>query len=229
MKDRRLKKIKFQNKIDLSKKNKNSNIIIKVIIFLIIAIFVIFLSSKFLIKKPIKNFKIGNNNSSQEIVDNILNISSYEATIDMTVYSNKNENRYKIKQVYHGKDNSTQEIIEPSNIEGVKIIHEGNKLKIENSKLNLVNILENYQYIADNCIDLNTFIEDFKNDQNSNIIEENDIIILETISRSENKYTKYKQLKIDKKTGNPLQMEIKSDNKKTTIYILYNEVKIKNN
>lgn len=219
--------MKFQNKIDLS--NKNSNIIIKVIIFLIIVIFVIFLASKFLIKKPIKNFKIGNNNSSQEIVDYILNISSYEATIDMTVCSNKNENRYKIKQIYHGKDNSTQEIIEPSNIEGVKIIHEGNKLKIENSKLNLVNILENYQYIADNCIDLNTFIGDFKNDQNSNIIEENDIIILETISRSENKYTKYKQLKIDKKTGNPLQMEIKSDNKKTTIYILYNEVKIKNN
>ena len=69
-------------------------------------------------------------------------------------------------------------------------------------------------------------MEDFKNDQNSNIIEENDIMILETISRSENKYTKYKQLKIDKKTGNPLQMEIKSDNKKTTIYILYNEVKL---
>ena len=58
--------------------------------------------------------------------------------------------------------------------------------------------------------------------------EQNDTIILETTSHTENPYIKYKILTIDKKTRKPLQMEIKSDNQKTTIYILYNEVKINN-
>ena len=218
---------KYKNKI-MNKENKKGKAI-KIIIIAIIVLLAIFIISKIFIKNPVKNTKIGNNSSSQEIVEYFLNISSYEATIDMTVYSNKNENKYKIKQIYQNENNNCQEILEPSNIAGIKIIREADKLTLENSKLNLTNILENYQYITDNCIDLTTFIKDYKNDQTATMKEENETIILETTSQSENKYTKYKLLKIDKKTGNPLQMEIKADNQKTTIYILYNEVKISSN
>ena len=56
-------------------------IILAVLIFCIIQIF---------IRKTIKNSKIGNNSSSQEIVDYILNISSYETQIEVEVKSNKN-------------------------------------------------------------------------------------------------------------------------------------------
>lgn len=217
----------YKNKI-IHKENKKSKVK-KTIIIVIIILIAILIISKIFIKNSIKNTKIGNNSSSQEIVEYFLNISSYEATIDMTVYSNKNENKYKIKQNYQGENNNCQEILEPSNIAGIKIIREENKLTLQNSKLNLINILENYQYITDNCIDLTTFIKDYKNDQTSKMKEENETIILETTSQSQNKYTKYKVLKIDKKTGNPLQMEIKADNQKTTIYILYNEVKISSN
>lgn len=212
----------------MNKENKKGKSI-KIIIIAIIILLGIFIISKIFIKNPVKNTKIGNNSSSQEIVEYFLNISSYEATIDMTVYSNKNENKYKIKQSYQNENNNCQEILEPSNIAGIKIIREANKLTLENSKLNLTNILENYQYITDNCIDLATFIKEYKNDHTATMKEENETIILETTSQSENKYTKYKVLKIDKKTGNPLQMEIKADNQKTTIYILYNEVRISSN
>ncbi len=217
----------YKNKI-MNKENKKGKAT-KIIIIAIIILIIIFIISKIFIKNPIKNTKIGNNSSSQEIVEYFLNISSYEATIDMTVYSNKNENKYKIKQNYQDENNNYQEILEPSNIAGIKIKREENKLTLENSKLNLSNILENYQYITDNYIDLITFIKDYKNDQTATMKEENETIILETTSQSQNKYTKYKLLKIDKKTGNPLQMEIKADNQKTTIYILYNEVKISSN
>ena len=44
--------------------------------------------------KTAKNLKIGNTSSSQEIVDYILNISSYEAVIEVDVESNKNNNHY---------------------------------------------------------------------------------------------------------------------------------------
>lgn len=204
------------------KSTKTMKIIIIIVILLIGATGII----KILTNNQTKKIKIGNNNNSQEIIQNLLDISSYEATIDVTVYSNKNENKYKIKQIYINDKNTSQEIIEPTNIAGIKITQEGENLKIENSKLSLTNIVENYQYITDNCLDLSCFISDFKQCTENNVIEENDTIILETISQTQNKYIKYKELKIDKKTGKPLQMEIKSDSKKTTIYILYNEVKI---
>ena len=47
-----------------------------------------------------KKIKIGNNIISQVEIDDILNISSYKATIEVEVKSNKNENKYVIKQEY---------------------------------------------------------------------------------------------------------------------------------
>ena len=80
----------------------------------------------------------------------------------MTVYSNKNENKYKIKQTYNKEgeqEKSSQEILEPSNIAGIKISQEKDKLTLENSNLSLTNIIENYKYITDSCIDLSIFIK----------------------------------------------------------------------
>ena len=192
---------------------------------ILILISIIIICCGICIKNLTKNSKSGNDTNSQEI--DIFNISSYEATIDMTVYSNKNENKYKIKQTYKKGIESSQEIIEPDNIKGIKITQQGEKLVLENSRLNLTNVIEDYPYITNNCIDLNNFIEEYKQSQTSSMKEEGDTIILKTISNSENPYIKYETLTLDKKTCKPLQMEIKSDNQKTTIYILYNEVKIK--
>ena len=167
--------------------------------------------------KGTKNFKIGNNTSSQEIVDYILNINSYEAVIEVDVKSNKNENKYKIKQIYNGNDNNSQEVLEPSNIAGVKLIKEGNNLKLENSNLNLTNILQNYEYISDNVLDLSSFIDNYKNDSNAKWEEKDDKILLKTSNRT---------LYINRENGLPEKMEILDNGKKTAIYILYNEVNV---
>ena len=45
-------------------------------------------------------------------------------------------------------------------------------------------------------------------------------------SNIDNIYVQEKFLHIDKKTKSPTQMEIKDNQQKTTIYILYNEVKV---
>ena len=167
--------------------------------------------------KGTKNFKIGNNTSSQEIVDYILNINSYEAVIEVDVKSNKNENKYKIKQVFNGKDNNSQEVLEPGNIAGVKLIKDENSLRLENSNLGLTNILQNYEYISDNALDLSSFIEDYKNNSNSKWEEKNDKIIMKTSSKT---------LYINRENGLPEKMEIHDNGKKTAVYILYNEVNV---
>ena len=119
-----------------------------------------------------------------------------------------------------------QEVIEPSNIEGIKIINDGTNLKIENSILNLETMIENYTYLGDNCLDLSTFIEEYKkNNENNYEIDENKII-MKVMNNSNNQYTKQKVLYIDKNTQQPIKMEIKDNKQKNRINILYKEVKI---
>ena len=183
------------------------------LIFLIITLVLIFYI--FFNNNTAKNLKIGNNTTSQEIIESILNINSYEAEIEVKVESNKNQNIYVIKQNYNGKDNNKQEILEPSNIAGVKIIKEGKKLTLENTNLKLSSIFENYEYISDNNLDLCTFIEDYKKNSESNYKENNEELIMKTSN---------KELYIDRKTGKPTKMEIVDTNKKIAVYIVYKEV-----
>ena len=170
--------------------------------------------------------KFGNNSSSQEIINNILNISSYETKIEVDVNSNKNANKYIIKQQYVAPDISEQEVLEPKNIEGIKIVKNKNELKVENTKMNLIKIYNDYEYMTDNCLDLNAFIEDYKI-MGKEIYEDKDNEIILTIENKSEKYHKNRTLYISKETGKPTKMEIKDNNKKTLIYILYKEVEFK--
>ena len=200
----------------------NKNKILK-IIMIIISIMAIFFITFFFITKSKKN-KIGNNSSSQEIIENILNISSYEGIIEVEVNSNKNVNKYIIKQTYIAPNISEQEILEPENIKGIKITKTESEIKVENTNLNMTKIYSNYPYMADNCMDLNTFIENYKKNEKQEYEEKDSEIILE-VEFEENPYTKYRTLYISKETGKPTKMEIKDNSKKTLIYILYKEVK----
>lgn len=197
---------------------KKKNIFILLAIIIIIGIIIFF---TFFHTKTAKNSKVGNNSSSQEIIDYILNISSYEAKIEIEVNSNKNQNKYILKQQYKAPDTSEQEVLEPSNIAGVKIIRTGNQLKVENTKLSLSSIFENYEYVSDNILDLSSFIKDYQADENASWKEENNQIIMMTKQKEEEK-----KLFVDRTTGNPVKLEIKWTNKTNTVYILYNEVKI---
>lgn len=198
-------------------KNKKIIIVLVLVVLIFLILFLLFRNSMS------KNLKIGNNSTSQEIVNSILNINSYETKIEVEVKSNKNSNKYIIKQKYKGIEENSQEIIEPNNISGVKIVKEGKNLRLENSNLDLTSIFEDYQYISDNSLDLCSFIEDYKNNEKAQWKEKDNNIIMET-SKTENKSDKHKILYIDNKSGKPLKMEIKDNNKNIAVYILYKEV-----
>lgn len=197
--------------------------ILTVIVIIIIAIF---------IKINYKSLKFGNNMSSksaEEIAQYILDINSYEAQAEITVESNKNSSKYIVKEEA-SKDNNVfkKEILEPENISGVFFIYDGTNLKIENSKLNLSKIYENYPYVGENTITLMDFINDYQESEETNISENNGDIVLEAKTKNGNKYISYKKLYINKSTGKPSKLEIQDITQKTTIYILYNEIKINN-
>ena len=200
-------------------------------IFIITVITVIFLLILFLIVKiNYKNIISGNTITSKNtdsIVNNILNMKSYEADVTIDVISNKNQNTYKIKQQNLQENEYKQIVKEPRNIAGIEIIFKNNKLEVKNTKLNLNKIYENYKYLAENELILTSFIKDFNQENETETIEEENQIILEVnIKKELNKYSKYKKLYISKETGLPTKMEIKDEAQNTLVYILYNEIKI---
>lgn len=210
-----------KNKID-----KKKIILLFIILPIIIAVC-------FFIKNVYKNKKSGNNMSNkniEEIEEYILNISSYEAKMEVTTESNKNKNQYKLEQTYQKDKLSKQRILEPSNIEGLEIKHKNNTLSIYNAKINLTTVYENYNYLVENFLWLNAFTQDYieaKGKGQATVTEENGMIIMETKTRNENnQYVYNKKLYIDRKTGKPTKLFVQDINKKNLVYILYNEITV---
>lgn len=194
--------------------------------FILLFIFIIILLTIFLILYY-KNNKNGNttiNKSEEEIINSILEMESYSANLDITIETNKNKTQYKVSQTLkEGK--ATQEVLEPENIAGVITEYDGTNLKIKNNKLDLETTFQNYQYIVENRLWLDSFIEDFKTLENKKTSSNQNEIILE-VKREDTPYNIYKKLYIDKKTGKPIKLIVQDINQKTLVYILYTEITI---
>ena len=210
------------------KLNKKVIIITSVAILIIIAI--IF---AFFMKNANKNLNIGNNLNNktlQEVEEYILNISSYETEVEVSIESNKNKTKYLLIQKYVSPNIEKQTVKEPSNIQGLETIYDGNKLTIHNSKLNLTTIYENYPYLTDNYIWLHSFIEDYRNAKSSGektkLYEENNQIIMEVELSQGTPYVASKKLVIDRITGNIQKLVVQDKNQKNLVYILYKEIKM---
>ncbi|CDE82556.1 MAG: hypothetical protein V8R30_00335 [Clostridia bacterium] len=207
--------------------NKKSLIILICIILAITIISVYFINKNNKIFN--KNFNIGNNITSksiQEIEQYILNISSYEAKAEVMIESNKNINKYVLKQEYNNSGKIEQIVLEPSNIEGLTISYNEGNLTINNTKLNLQTVYNNYKYVVDNNLWLNSFIKDYRESNNKSISENSDYIVMTVDISDSNNYGKIKILYINKTTGNPEKMLIQDKNQKNMVYILYSEIRI---
>ena len=174
---------------------------------------------------------LGNNKNrnQEEIVEDIFKkLNNYEASIDVIVYSNKSENMYNMFQLVEG-DNSKLIVKSPENVKDMTIELKNNKLKITNVKTNMEKIYDNYEAIFNNSLFLNSFIEDYKNNNNnSKIYEKDDEIIIEIdINNNSNTYATFKELHLNKENKWPKQLIVKDNTKKSKICIIYNDIKIK--
>ena len=191
---------------------------------LIIIVLLISCTIIFFINLTYKSIKIGNNITNQvdDLIEYIFNISSYEAKLELIVQSNKTTNKYVLEQYYKAPNYSKQIIKEPKNLENLEIIYNGNNLEIKNTNLGLSKIYENYDYLNNNLLWLNYFLS--KNKQNYTIEENENEIILLLVNMEEYKYKG--KLYIDKKTNNPIKLEIIDNNNNSKIYIEYKEIKL---
>lgn len=193
-------------------------IIIGSLIFFAVLIFI-------LVKFEYKDAVSGNNISKSDIND-ILNISSYEALVEIEVYSNKNSNKYLIKQKYEKPNKFSQEVLEPNSMKGLTIISDGKNTILENKRFELKKIYENFKGNSSN-LGLIGFINEYKEGTENEVEETEEEIIMKTkITKNQNIYQTYQNLYISKSTNLPTKMEVLDINKNTTVYILYNEIKV---
>ena len=173
-----------------------------------------------------KTIRNGNNinNQTDDLIEYILNISSYEAKLEVIVSSNKTENKYVLEQYYKSPNYSKQIVKEPQNIENLEIIYNGSNLEIKNTNLGINKIYENYSYLNENILWLNFFIDSCSN--NKYAVEEiGDAIVL---TNNIEKYDYKGMLYINKKTSLPTRIEIKDNNNQNKIYIEYKEIRLNN-
>ena len=198
--------------------NKKTKIFL--IILLIIFILIFFMQIVY------KSIKVGNNisKSSEDLIEYILNISSYEAKLEVIIESNKTTNKYVLEQ-YHLEPNFSKQVVkEPKNIENLEILYNGNNLEIRNTNLSLSKIYENYDYLNENILWLNFFIDNYK--KNYSVEEENDDEII--LNTNIEKYNYKTKLYINKKTLLPEKIEVLDNNNQIKIYIEYKEIKLNN-
>lgn len=171
---------------------------------------------------------LGNNKnrSQEEIVENLLEeICNYEANITVEVFSNKNENIYEIYQQVED-DKSKCIVRSPEEIENLTIEDEEGKLKISNSKLKMEKVYQGYEEIFNNNLFLNTFSKDCR-ENDFNFYEKDKELIIEVKLNNSNTYAKYKELHFNLQLNIPTELLIKDNTKKTSIRIVYNDIKIK--
>ena len=184
--------------------------------FFVLIIIIIFAKNNY------KFSKNGNNISNQnndKICENILNISSYKATLEVTIKSNKNTNKYILKQT-HNLNEETQEVLEPESVKGTKTTYNSGKITIQSSKLNITKSYKDGKNLENNDLWLSTFIKEYKNSKKE-VIDENK----EKIIKIKNE-KRQKELYIDKKTQKPTKLIIYNNNQKEEINIIYNEIEI---
>ena len=168
---------------------KGKKLIFSMFVIFIIAVITIFCFFYY------KNQKNGNNTinkSEEDIVNDILNLKSYSAKLNITIETNKNKTAYVVVQkLEDGK--AVQEVIQPENIAGVITEYDGSNLKIRNNKLNLETTYQNYQYLVENRLWLDSFIEEYKNTDNRKLLSTENEIILE-VQNNKNPYNVIKKL-----------------------------------
>ena len=179
--------------------------------------------------KILKNGNTSNSGSIDEIESNLCQISYYQATIEVTVQSNKNTNTYTLKQEYEKQGEqeiAKQEVLLPENLKGVQIIKKQNQLEVKKTTLNLSKIDEKYQDMTKNDLWLDDFLEEYQESVSKQRSEEENVVIFQ-IDPNTNPYQKQKRLYVSKETGKPQKLVVEDMNQKNKVYILYKEIEMR--
>ena len=154
-------------------------------------------------------------------------MTSYTCKADITIINNKSEGKYIMNHTYKKPSYYKLEIIEPENLNGKTIEYYKDKIIIKNKQLDDVIELPN---VGDNKLYLfiGDFVQDFLQEDSINISVSEEQLILERDLSQENSYLSKQILYIDKKTKNPVKMEILNNEGEKKFIVNYTDFQTQN-
>lgn len=154
-------------------------------------------------------------------------MTSYTCTANITVINNKSQSKYIINHTYKKPSYYKLEIIEPENLKGKTMEYYENKIVIKNQSLGDVIELPKvgnnklYLFVGD-------FIQDYSRKESVRMNFYNDDQLALEIDVPENIYFSKQILYIDKKTKNPVKMEILDNEGEKKFIVEYTNFESKN-
>ena len=157
----------------------------------------------------------------------ITKMTSYTCQADITVFNNKSQSKYTINHTYKKPSYYKLEIIKPENLNGKTIEYNKDKIIIKNKQLDDVVELPN---VGDNKLYLfiGDFVQDFLQEDSINMSVSEKQLILERDLSHENSCLSKQILYIDKKTKNPVKMEILNSEGEKKFIVNYTDFQPKN-
>ena len=154
-------------------------------------------------------------------------MTSYTCTANITVVNNKSESKYIVNHTYKKPSYYKLEIIEPQNLKGKTMEYYEDKIVIKNQKLG--DVIE-FPKVGNNKLYLfiGDFIQDYSRKESVEINFYNDEQLALKIDVPNNIYFKKQILYIDKKTKNPVKMEILDNEGKQKFIVEYTDFKSDN-
>ncbi len=153
------------------------------------------------------------------------NLSSYEAEVEITSFSNHSENVYVAKQSYLEPDKMRSEVISPPAVAGVQTVINGDQAQILQPESGGNLTLSQLKNEESNVLFLNTFFALYYQSESTSIhvsnTAEGEMIVLETETGLSNPYRNSMRLKVSSKTLNPIQLDILGKDGEVYMTVVY--------
>ncbi len=193
---------------------------IKKLTFITVFIFTILITVGCKLSNPTKE------DIYSEFQKKVTNMTYYTCQAEITAINNKSQSKYIINHTYKKPSYYKLDIISPENLKGKTIEYYKDKIIIKNKKIDdlieLPNIENNRQYLF-----VGDFIQSYIQEKNIKKTLSNEQLILEANIQADSIYFDKQILYIDKKTKNPVKMEILDKEGEYKFIVKYSNFEIK--
>lgn len=159
-----------------------------------------------------------NNLSEKDYLERLFFLETYCLEATVNIKSNKNENTYTIKQIVDRRNQKYKMVFDD-----VIVMHVNNTLHVKSDKQKNEYSIENYELNLSNTLFLEDIIDCSRDEINRlETIDDKNVVKILIELKGGNKFTRYKELEIDKVTKNPIKLSVLDENKKVYMDIIYN-------
>ena len=180
----------------------------------------------FVLMISLSGCKTGSHDAYEEIYERYYNMKSFSAVAEVTVKSDKTENRYVVKQLYEAPDSFLIRVVEPKELEGSGVSLQGDQM-ILNSGFGHNEALGGELSAGHGVLFVSDFFETYFKSEETSVSaatsKGDSVTILECFLGGKNEKRFMQKLWIDNETFLPLKLETYDINQNPSVTVSFRE------